>query len=128
MNYLDSFLTANSEIRSNPSKRSQNRKKLPLPSQNGTGSLLGEFLLEPVSQENRSVKSHSSVRSKGTKKSSSLLDENGQNDLLERLSSLSGKSGGSKNSSRRNLPRPSDIRNEKNGGDLLSMFSNQGNY
>ena len=120
-------MTANSEIRSNPSKRSQNRKKLPLPSQNGTGSLLGEFLPEPVSQENRSVKSHSSARSKGTKKSSSLLDENGQNDLLERLSSLSGKSGGSKNSSRRNLPRPSDIRNEKNGGDLLSMFSNQGN-
>ena len=71
---------------------------------------------------------------KTKKPSGNLLDENVQNDLLERLSNLSSKSNGSnskrsntgsKSSTRRNLPRPSDLGNKED--DLLAMFSTQGN-
>lgn len=125
--------TENIDLRSNPSKRSSNRKKLPLPSEgmNGdTNSLLGEFITSTTSEPTKNAKGLApSFKKKST---SSILDENGQNDLLERLSSLSSKSTGStskksmgsKNSTaRRNLPRPSDMGAKD---DLLSMFSNQG--
>jgi len=127
------------DARSNPSKRSSNRKKLPLPSEglNGAQSLLGEFL-DPSTTQNMSKNSlapaFSSSSSHARKKhgASSLLDENGQNDFLERLSSLSSKSAGSnskrsvgsKNASRKVLPRPSDMASGKD--DLLSMFAPQG--
>lgn len=127
------------DARSNPSKRSSNRKKLPLPSEglNGAQSLLGEFLDPPTTQnasKNSLAPAFSSSSSHARKKhgASSLLDENGQNDFLERLSSLSSKSAGSnskrsvgsKNASRKVLPRPSDMASGKD--DLLSMFAPQG--
>jgi len=104
---------------------------LPLPSEglNGGQSLLGEFF------EPNSLTSTQSAPPRGgagnnslapnfnskEKRKPSLLDEN---DLLERLSSLSSKSNGSKNGSRKKLPKPSE--NGKRDDDLLAMFSSQG--
>lgn len=104
-------------------------KKLPLPSEGGSGiSLLGEFL-EPTSTI--SSKSGKLAPLFGREASHTVEGESGQHDLLERLTNLSSRSNesGSKrsiatNDSRKNLPKPSQT---GKADDLLSMFTTQSN-
>lgn len=102
--------------KSNSKKSSASRKKLPLPSQMDSNDLIANFL-EPSSDnilDNKKKLAPKFGRQ-------TLADEGSEMELLERLSNFSSQSSKSK----RNLPRPSEMKNTGTD-DLLSLIQNDG--